>query len=555
MLSLLLQKLKNERVNDLDALKGIWANLVKTIKALIQMVPIGSLPDSSGANAVWGVPVPGALQRLSVVPQLSTLQFSVWNHLRQESLPSIRDFIYTYRPAKWNPWNWLPPFTKRGHIIDGTQLISFDGQLLSLPGNCRYVIAQDVVDGNFTVAANIADNKLVSISLVDKSGESVEITSQGPVHLNDKAAELPIHETSVHAWRKFNYIGLRSSYGVRVLCTNELKVCEVFVNGYYHNKLRGLLGNANAERYDDWQLPNAHLSTTLTGFVNAFKLQKSCADVSVEERHEHETEDAKSPECENVFGIKSPLRYGTLLIDPKPYRAACEHAVKNAANKQEAACTVALGYAGYCRSERIPVSLPDLCVKCHTTDDNGKPVSRDVDESYSTRAPQKKADIIIVTDAALQAAVLNDLVSNTITDLRHELKARDINDVVINVLGYKKGDKYVAHYTGNGLTNIQKFHLPKSKDENIPKEETIHKIGCEHIDPYLEKLEKLRLSFLDDFALSADARAFREAVSAPFRSSASKIIIAIRSDVLTHSSNPVSHLNHKHNATQFLNLN
>lgn len=419
-------------------------------------------------------------------------------------------------------------------------MFTFDGQQLSLPGNCRYVVAQDVFDGNFTVAAQIDGNKLKSISLVDKSGVSVEITSQGAVLLNDKASDLPVQDSSIQAWRTYHSVQLWSSYGVRVQCKLDLKTCHVTVDGFYHNKLRGLLGNGNGERYDDLQLPNAHISDTLTGFVNAFKLQKSCADVKIDEKHKHETDDAKSEECENVFAASSSLRICNLFIDATPYKSACQHAVKSASDKQEAACSIAFGYASYCRLENIPVSLPDVCGRCQAVDESGKTVSRAIGETYTAKAPQKKADIVIVVDTALENTLLNDLVSTTIDDLRRELKARDITDVQINVIGFKKGDKYLSHYTINGHANIQKFHLPAAKEENIPKEERINKVGCEHIDPLLEKLEKLRISFLDDFALSADARAFREAVSAPFRSSASKVVIAIRSDVLTHSSNPVS---------------
>lgn len=538
------QKLKNEKVNDAEALKVIWTNLLKTIKSLIQLIPVVALPETSGANALWGLPIPGSLQRLSVVPQLSTLQLSVWNYLRHEPLPSIRDLIYVYRPQGLNPLNALPPFDKQGHIIDGSQVFTFDGKQFSLPGNCRYVVAQDIIDGNFTVTAQINDNKLTSISLVDKSGDSVEITNQGAVLLNDKASDLPVQESSLYAWRTYYSVHLLTSYGARVHCKLDLKTCHVTVNGFYHNKLRGLLGNGNGERYDDLQLPNAQLSSTLTGFVNAFKLQKTCADVTIDEKHKHESDDAKSEECESVFGASSLLRFCNLLIDAKPFKSACQHAVKSASDKLETACSIGFGYASYCRKENIPVSLPDICGRCKATDETGKPVDRSVGDSYAAKAPQKKADIVIVIDTALQSALLNDLVSTTIGDLRRELKARDINDVQINVIGFKKGDKYLSHYTINGHANIQKFLLPTSKDENIPKEDTIKTIGCEHTDPILVKLENLRKALLDDFALSADGRAFREAVSAPFRSSASKVVVAIRSDVLTHSRNPVSSFDH-----------
>lgn len=428
----------------------------------------------------------------------------------------------------------MPPFPIEGRIVEGEYLFTFNGDQLTLPGACHYVLAKDIVDGNFTVVAKIADKKLQSITLTDKSGQSVDLNANGKGSLNDKPSEFPIQEQSLFAWRTYYSASLYSSYGVHVTCSLDLKVCQVNINGYYFSKLRGLLGKGGYEQFDAQTLPNGKISDSKTQFANSYKLH-SCPDVSIDETHKH-ADDAKSQECENVFGGTSSLRVAKYVLDSSKYFDACQHAVKNAANKQEAACGIAYGYATYARSQNVPVRMPSICQKCEVTDDEGNVKSYEVGEKY-TPATAKKADIVFVVDTAIESKSLTELVQHFISELRHSLKKE--YDAKISVIGYKKGEKYFSHYTSDGKLDITKFHLPK-KPENSPQEEKIVSVGCKYLDPVLQTLYNTSIKIQDELSLLADGRAFREALFYPFRSNAHRSIIAIRSDVLQHSSNPVS---------------
>lgn len=486
----------------------------------------------------WWAPIPLSFDALRHLPSIPIVRFSLWNYIRNEELPSIRDAITTFRPQGFNPLNWLLPFTKLARIIDGTQLFTFDGRHITLPGSCEYVLAQDVVNGNFSVVAKIDDGKLKSIGLVDKNGDSVEVSADGPVIVNEKPSELPVHQGELHAWRGYYSVFLISRYGVRVHCIADLSVCHIAVNGYYHNRLRGLLGNANSEPYDDTQLPNGKISEKIAEFGDAYKLQQSCPALSVPEQHQHDKDDAASEECRKAFDWNSSLRGCYIFIDPQPYREACAHVVAKASNKQEAACNIAFGYASYCRSENIPISVPDTCQKCQVADATGKKVDHVIGDLYTVTAPQKSADVVLIVDTAI-GKPLNELVQSTITELRKELKSRDITDARISVLGYNKGEKYLSHFTSKGQLNVESFKLPELKQSEVLLKNKIIKTGCEQLDNILEKADKLNTQLEDDLGLNSDGLAFREALLYPYRSSASKVILAIRSDSLTHSLNPV----------------
>lgn len=468
------------------------------------------------------------------MPQLTTLKFSVWNYLLNEPIPSLKDLFYTYRPSAFNPLHFVPPFPIEGRVIEGEYLFTFDGNEITLPGSCHYVLAKDIVDGNFTVIAKIADKKLQSITIADKSGESIDLNANGKLQINEKPAEFPVHEQTLFAWRTYLSVNLYSSYGVYVECSSNLKACNIKINGYYFSKLRGLLGKGGYEQYDAKTLPNGKIADTTTQFANAYKLH-TCPDVVVDERHKH-TDDAKSPECEKVFGSGSSLRFAGYVLDTSKYLEACQHAVKNVVNKQEVACSIGYGYATYAHTQNVPARMPKICQKCEVTDDTGAVKSYEIGETYSTTTG-KKADIVFVVDTAIETKTLTDLVQHFITELRHSLK-KDY-DTHISVIGYKKGDKYYSHYTTDGKLDISKFHLAK-KPENSPHEEKIVSVGCEYLDPILQKLYNTSIRIQDELSLLADGRAFREALLYPFRSNAHRSIIAIRSDVLQHSTNPVN---------------
>lgn len=334
--------------------------------------------------------------------------------------------------------------------------------------------------------------------------------------------------------RSYYGVSLLSTYGVYIQCRVDLQTCNVKINGYYFSKLRGLLGKGGYEQYDANTLPNGKIADSLSQFANAYRLH-SCPEVSIDQHHLH-ADDTPSAECENVFGPGSSLRFGRYILDSSKYIEACNHAVKSAANKQEAACKIAFGYAAYAHLQNVPLKMPNICQKCELIDDSGAKKSYEIGESYQVNTG-KKADIVFVVDTAIESKSLKELVQHFISELRHPLK--NSYDTKISILGYKKGNKYFSHYTSDGQLDIEKFHLAR-KPENEVQEDQLLKTGCKHLDPILETLHNASIKVRDELSLLADGRAFREALSYPFRSNAHRTIIAIRSDVLQHSSNPVS---------------
>lgn len=473
-------------------------------------------------------------QNVQFLPQLSTLKFSMVNYALHEPLPSFKDLLLTYRPYAFNPLYFVPPFPIEGHVVAGEHLFTFTGDQITLPGSCHYVLAKDMDGGNFTVLAKIKDKKLQSITIADKSGESIDISESGKVSVNDKPAEYPVNEQTLYAWRTYYSVNMYSTYGVHVQCRLDLQTCKVKIDGYYFNKLRGLLGKSGYEQFDARALPDGKVSDSLSQFANAYRLH-ACPEIAIDEHHSH-TDDTPSAECENVFGPGSSLRFGKYILDSSKYMQACNHAVKSASNKQEAACRIAFGYATYAHGQNIPLKMPDICQKCEVTDDSGAHKAYEIGEHYRVTTG-KKADIVFVVDTAIEAKALKELVQHFIAELRHPLK-KDY-DTKISVIGYKRGNKYFSHYTTDGQLDIEKFHLARKPEHEVQDEKMVS-VGCKHLDPILQSIYNASIKVQDELSLLADGRAFREALSYPFRSNAHRTVIAIRSNVLQHSTNPVS---------------
>lgn len=458
---------------------------------------------------------------------MSNFKFSPWTFFRNEKSQSLRNILLTYRPYGWNPRNFLPPFDKYGTIIDGQHVLTFDGRQMTFPGTCQYILTQDFVNNNFSVVVNLEAGKLKSITIVDKEN-SVEVSPGAIVKLNDKPTEMPIHKGNIHAWRRYHTLSFLSMYGVFVQCGLDMRVCHITVNGYYHGKLRGILGNGNSEPYDDFTLPNGHIATDFAQFGNAYKTTSTCVDVPFDEH-----KDEKSDECSSTFGYDSSMKYCYYFVDNRPYKEACEHAVHHATDKKDAACNMALAYASACRIENILISAPETCVRCSEKHAAG--------DSYTETAPEKMADVVFVVDLALGAQTLTDLVQPSINILRNQLKIRDFQEGNVNVavIGYRDNLKYPQFYSTNGKFDFT-GKLTIHDDSDMVKDEPPQKTGNEKLDKALLNAYTYNRQIIKDLGMAADGRAFQDAYNYPFRSTAARAIVAFRADTMSHSKNPVN---------------
>ncbi|XP_001352351.1 apolipophorins [Drosophila pseudoobscura] len=516
-------KLKQKSVNDEKLLDELSKLLIKAIRSI--WASIESSAPGAAAPVVdvqtWFASLPHSVDTLFKLPALLSFRSSSINYLLNENW----EHVFTKDLLK--SWVFFNDFELRGHVVDGQHLFTFDGQHYMYPGNCKYILAQDSVDNNFTVIGQLTNGKLKGITVVDRDGNYIEVADTVALKVNGKAVEYPQHFPGIHVWRRFYTIHLYSEYGVNVVCTTDLKVCHVNVNGFYTGKTRGLLGNGNAEPYDDYLQVDGTLAANSALLGNDYGVGK-CAAVAF--NNEQIDSQRRDEICDEIFGIESPLALNYLTLDSKPYRRACDIALEKVVEKEKeaAACTFALAYGSAIKQINKWVLLPPRCLKCA-----GAPGQRELADEFTVKLPNTKADLVFVVDINVTPAVLGSLISPAITEIRESLKSRGFTDVQIGVIIFDESKRYPAlltsdsgkiNYKGN-VANVQ-LNGPKRFCDNCVEQIITEK---KVLDIYnaLERLVK-------GLVPQSDEKAFHLALDYPFRAGAAKSIIGVRSDSLEY---------------------
>ncbi|XP_030379753.1 apolipophorins [Scaptodrosophila lebanonensis] len=519
-------KLKRQPVNDEQVLEELANLLLKALRSIWAAIetnaPAGVPGAASGDLQAWFGSLPSTADTLIKLPSLLSFRASVINFLLNENWDNV------FSKNLFQSWVFFQDFELRGHIVDGQHIFTFDGQHYAYPGNCKLILAQDSVDNNFTVVAQLNNGKLKAITLADRDGNFVEVADNVALKVNGKPVEYPQNLPGIHAWRRFYTVHLHSEYGATVMCTTDLKVCHIHVNGFYTSKTRGLLGNGNAEPYDEYLLIDGTLATDSAALGNDYGLGK-CPPVAFDIGQVDSP--VRADICSKIFGIESPLSLSFLALDSKPYRKACDIAVQKVAekDKEAVACTFALAYGSALRFQNKWVVLPTACLKCA-----GPAGQRELNEEFTVKIPTNKADIVFVVDVNVKPVVLANLIAPAITEIRESLKSRGFSDVQVGVVVFDETKRYPAlltsdngkiNYKGN-VANVQ-LNGPKNFCDNCVEQIITEK----RILELYNALERL----IKNVVPQADEKAFQLALDYPFRAGAAKSIIGVRSDSLEYN--------------------
>lgn len=516
-------KLKKQSIDDQKSLGELSRLFIQAIRSIYRSIRNTSPETYVHATdfQVWFSSIPQYLDYLAKLPTILSFQSSILNYILNENWENI------YSKSLLSSWIFFNNFELRGHIVDGQHVFTFDGHHFDFSGNCKYILAQDSVNNNFSVIAQINNGKLKAITLIERDGKFAEIGDSGALKFNGNPVEYPQHSSGIHAWRRYYTIHLYSEYGVSLMCTTDLKICHINVNGFYISKMRGLFGNGNAEPFDDYLRIDGTLTAGSSGLVNEYGIGKCPAVPPTNDQGEREL---RSEICSDIFGIESPLSIHFLTIDSRPFRKACDISVGKVAEKdtETIACTFALAYASAVKMVNKWVILPSRCIKC-----TGPAGQRDHRNEFTVKLPNNKADIVFVVDINVSPILLSNLIAPAISDLREALKTRGLTDVQIGVIAFDEGKRYPALLTSdNGKLNY-KGNLSGTNlySPNNFCDSCVEKIIQE------QRILNVYNSFreiLNSIIPQSDEKAFDLALDYPFRAGAAKSIVGVRSDSLDY---------------------
>jgi len=245
---------------------------------------------------------------------------------RPYSLP-YQDFYELFMPLYQN--RIIPPFDGTGVVIGSQDYISFDGRLYQFAGTCEYLLAQDAIDGNFSVVVSYSDSyELIITSLFVVMGDdTVEIKSDYKVLLHNLEREVPFYYWGINVTREGDNVVVTTDNGLTVYANPKHDIYIVNVNGYYLGKTQGLLGIYDNEPMDDlFRSDGVFLDTSLKEFVRSWDVSTDCRD-EVNLAFSKREARYRSPAydyCAKYFKNKS-AKYAEAFgeVDPKPYMELC----------------------------------------------------------------------------------------------------------------------------------------------------------------------------------------------------------------------------------------
>ncbi|XP_046492116.1 apolipophorins [Neodiprion pinetum] len=524
----IIKLVKREKVDDVQEIKKLYALILHAIESVIELVKSRTVKNDF--SNVIETKLPFDLSALSKLPGIVTLKLSVLTLLRNQEFPTLNEVLNTYRPTKY-PSDLIPPFGKFATFAESS-FFSFDGRGVALPGQCSYVLAQDARDGNFSIVAQLQNGKLTGVTIAEPT-ESITIESTGRILVNNQPADFPASTKNLRASLHYPRVRVVSEYGITLDCdTGSGLICSVHVSGFYHGRLRGLLGNANNEPWDDFTLPSGKVTENPSEFGNAFKLTPGCADVS--------PADLRAPKhesfCTDFFTGSSSLSPCFDHINPSQYRDYCDLLAGNVATselKRSYACYFARAYVLNCQYKNIPVHIPSSCASCQV---GNRKV--DIGDTFSTQHPKQQADVVIVVEQATEnIKVFNELVLPLISFVRTELKEQGITDVHVGLIGFGDHMDTPEHYTLKGSRNIDGDQVKNMKFASRTPTITLEEAKAGDGKKKLDYFGQMLVNELGTFKLTD---AYQEALNYDFRPGASKTVIGVIATPCLKSPLPVS---------------
>ncbi|XP_024936320.1 apolipophorins isoform X2 [Cephus cinctus] len=464
---------------------------------------------------------------LKKIPGIVAPKISLINLVLNRELPTPADVFYTYRSAG-SLADIVPPFPKIGFIADGGQVFTFDGRHVSLTGSCSYILAQDVVDGNFSIVANLENGNIQSITLTEPN-ESITYKTDGSILVNGRPSEFPATTKNLRATQLQQIINVKSSFGVEILCGRHVpELCSIHISGFYLGKLRGLLGNGNNEPWDDLTLPSGKVAENEAQFGNAYKLSSGCPDAVPAPRS------TKSNSlCTEFFVGASSLSGCFNFVDSTPFREACNQVATSSGNTQTA-CTTATAYSLRCAQIGIFTGVPLTCAGSCKIGSNEVAIG----DTFSVKIPKKEADIVFVVEQVTQnEKVFKELITPLLSEVRNELKHNGIKDVHIGVIGYSEtSDNPPQHFTYGGSSNID----GEIKNINFEKTEPHITLAEAKSGSVKEALLYAKQQLNMELGTTKLTEAYEEAINYPFRPTAAKAVVGVIATPCEKSPLPLS---------------
>ncbi|KAL8583263.1 hypothetical protein ACOMHN_043098 [Nucella lapillus] len=243
---------------------------------------------------------------------------------------------------------------------------TFDGATLHFQGTCRYVMAADCENNEFSVEVqhdsrnapgevSWAQNFTVMVGQV-----VVDLLQNSVVRVNGEVVTLPhLYEPQVYVELTGKTVLLTTSIGLQVSWNGDSQA-EVMIPGTYKGRLCGLCGNFNGFPQDDLRTRSGHITNSPAVFGNSWKsttqLGESCQDardVNPCTSAGYRVRKIATTRCA-IIKSKAFVRCHR-VVSPEPFFSSCVYDMCVCMDDPNCLCDILATYAHECARAGIKV--------------------------------------------------------------------------------------------------------------------------------------------------------------------------------------------------------
>nr|AHD26978.1 vitellogenin 2 [Pandalus japonicus] len=295
--------------------------------------PVNSLPQAWKFMSLNPIPVPENLMRLYEAVTLRSTDYLVWGY-------------YTLIPR--HVTDLLPPFNRTAMVVDGSEILTFDGVVLRAPRSpCKVLLA--AYKSHSLIMEHPQSSSSPQVTL-KSTGVTVVIKPDHKVTVNGREVSgQEMTEGQVKVWKTSAEIKVLSPFMiVRVFPRNN--VISVEVSGWTFGWVAGLLGTYDGEMTNDWATSQGSKASSLQELVRSWQEDQQCQTPSISFMSASQTPALRSLQCQALLGIRSRC---TPVVRPEPFIKMC--------HSSRSACDVARAYNAICSSKGVKDVFPLTC--------------------------------------------------------------------------------------------------------------------------------------------------------------------------------------------------
>uniref|UniRef100_A0A1Y1MR36 VWFD domain-containing protein n=3 Tax=Photinus pyralis TaxID=7054 RepID=A0A1Y1MR36_PHOPY len=253
---------------------------------------------------------------------------------------------------------------------------TFDGKEFDYQGQCDYVLTMGEVEkvGSFQVniqnepcGSSVSCLKSVTISINDGNGEETVVLSSGsPIPDASSNKQIHLHDLSHYVIANLPKFGVMITWdkGNRVYVSLEPEL---------HDKVKGLCGNFNDYRPDDFKNPEGVLEDSTEKFGDSWSLQPQCPTAEkITDTCENKSSRKKwaNKICELLNSAPFSLCHDKVSVGPYVKKCIFDACGCDEGGDSHCVCTAFAAYAYECNRNGISIHwrTPTLCpMQCDST--------------------------------------------------------------------------------------------------------------------------------------------------------------------------------------------